>query len=45
MSDGVRRSIAAIIGAGGIAYIAWMMSQQQTFVQDHLVANQMWVGI
>lgn len=45
MSDGMRRSLAAIIGAGGIAYIAWMMSQQQVFVKDSLVANQMWVGI
>lgn len=45
MSDGLKRTIAAIIGVGGIAYIAWLMSQGQTFVADSLIAHQMIVGV
>lgn len=45
MKDRLKRTISALIGAAGIAYIAWLMAQNQTFVIDSLVANQMWVGI
>lgn len=45
MSDGLRRSITAVIGAAGIAYIAWLMSQGQTFVVESLVPYQLYIGI
>lgn len=45
MSDGLKRTIAAVIGAGGIAYIAWLLSQGQTFVIDALIPYQMVVAI
>jgi|GEM_PF-318877 len=44
MSDGLKRTIAAIIGVAGIAYIARLMAQGQTFVVDSLIAQQMIVG-
>lgn len=45
MSDGIKRTIAAVIGAGGIAYISWLIAQWQTFVPESLIANQLVIGI
>lgn len=45
MKDRLKRTLSALIGAAGIAYIAWMMAQHQNFVVDSLLPNQMWVGI
>lgn len=45
MSDGLRRSVTVIIGVAGIAYIAWLMAQGQTFVVDSLIPYQLYVGI
>ena len=45
MSDGLKRTIAAVIGAAGIAYIAWLWSQGQTFVIDALIPYQTIVAV
>ena len=45
MKDRLKRTLSALIGAAGIAYIAWMMAQHQNFVIDSLLPYQMWIGI
>lgn len=45
MKDGLKRTLSVILGAIGIAYIGWMMAQQQTFVVDALLPYQMIIGV
>ncbi len=45
MSDGLKRTIAAIIGTAGIAYIAWLIAQGQRFVPEQYAANELVIGI
>lgn len=45
MSDFWKRTIAGVLGCAGIAYVARMLAQKQTFVIDSLVANQLWIAI
>ena len=45
MSDFWKRTIAGVLGCAGIAYVARMLAQKQTFVIDSWVPHQLWIGI